>query len=69
MLVLADMTVECLRNDCMLLQRSDDPCLDGACSPIDFGRHGTMPMEFGQASPECSVATTPRQLQMLAAAF
>ena len=40
------------QGDCMVLQGKAASCLDGACSPIDFGRHGAMPVEVGQASPE-----------------
>ena len=58
-----------LRNDNMVLQGNGGSCLDGACSPIDFGRHGAMLVESGQASPECSAATTPRPLRMLVALF
>ena len=56
-----------LRGDCMELQGKAAPCLNGACSPIDFGRHGAMPVEVGQTSPECSTATTPGQLRIVAA--
>lgn len=55
------------QGDCMVLQGKAASCLDGACSPIDFGRHGAMPVEVGQASPECSTATSPGQLRMVAA--
>lgn len=62
-LELAGMGAQCYAKERMVEQGDAAPCLDGACSPINFRRHSAV------VRTQYTMATRPRQLRVVATVF